>query len=910
VLVEHHGSGDPSGEGRRHPVGRGARDARIAMHAPRLSPPAALAAVALFATPHASAFQVSTTYDKPAAAPQTGGPAAGAQRTPRCDAGGAGALVVWSDDRTSVDASFRQSGDDVYGQLLDALGQPIGPQPLLIAAGAGEQTGPQVSWNGSHWLVVWNQQLVTGSGFDWRLHARRVAADGTLLDPTPIELPMTNSAAMYFDVEDLGGDWVVMTEGASDGAAGIEVARVAANGGVLDASPIELVSQSVFLNLDANVETAGNRMLLVYGTGSGLVGRLYDHQLQPVGAPLAVPTVFAASNDTHFYFAWHDGTNMRGTPMDTSGALLAPNGFVIAAGGQVTGPPSFESMAWDGATWWIAWQHVLDGIEVQRVRPTGVALGAPIAIDPANADEHALPAVCARPGGGVQLVWSDIVGTPVPSWDVYTLGLASNGAPGTASVLSLSAPSHARCELAPGPDDTLLATAVAHTSNAYTILAWRLDSFGNALEAPFVVDEDDLLGAPAAAWNGTHWLVVWTNGNDVLARRYDVALQPVDPAPVFVMSGVDADVEALGDDFLVVAGRFGTLPQTLGVAAVRIDGSTGALLDTTPIALGLNHSRSPRVVAVAGRWLVVWQRTFSFSNPQGPVEGAFVEASGATLGAFTVTTGTGGQPDVAIGANDAALVVWRQNSLANADNSIRARRLDGSGQFVGADFLVAQAEGRQLDPAVAFDGDQWVVVYEDTRERLFELDERTGVFATRVASDGSILDPNGFRLWSIDEQAQDPAAAASHGDVVVAAAHFDAASGIAAWHTNVRRIGHWQDVGAALPGAVGAPVLDGRGRFALGATIELQVSNALPGTFGWYVVGASEWALPLFGGVLTPAPDLLVPLATDPNGRTGRLHTFAFSPVVGANLWVQAWLVDPTAPQGLAATNAVRTAGQ
>jgi hypothetical protein len=32
---------------------------------------------------------------------------------------------------------------------------------------------------------------------------------------------------------------------------------------LIDAAPIELVSQSVFLFLDANVEVAGNRLLLV-----------------------------------------------------------------------------------------------------------------------------------------------------------------------------------------------------------------------------------------------------------------------------------------------------------------------------------------------------------------------------------------------------------------------------------------------------------------------------------------------------------------------------------------------------------------------------------------------------------------------------------------------------------------------
>jgi hypothetical protein len=594
---------------------------------------------------------------------------------------------------------------------------------------------------------------------------------------------------------------------------------------------------------------------------------------------------------------------MRGTPMDTNGVLQQPSGIVLASGAQVTGAPGFSSIAWDGSLWWLGWQHVLDGIEVQRVRPNGLPLGAPIKVDPANADSHDVPVVSARPGGGAQLAWSDIVGLPFPSWDVFGLTVTTQGVPSAASILSTSAPSHARTELAAGPNGTLLATCVAHTSNAYEIRAWRLDSFGNTLEAPIVLDTGSQLGAGAAAWNGAVWLMTWTNGNEVRARRYDAALAPIDPAPIVVMSGVDPDVEALGTDFLVAAGRFGTLPMTIGVSGVRIDGTSGAVLDVAPIFLGLNYSRLPRVAAIGGRWLVVWQRNFSFSDAQGQVEAAFVDASGATSGAFPVTTFTGGQPDVAVNGNE-ALVVWRQNSLANAQNSIRGRRIDAAGAFLGTDFLVADAVGRQLDPAVAFDGTNHVVVFEDMREQLFELDERTGVFATRVTPAGVVLDPVAFRIWSIDEQAQDPAVVASGGDVVVLAARFDITPGVGAWHATARRIGHWKDVGAALPGVLGAPVLDARGPFAFGATLELQLSHAAAGTFGWFVVGASEWALPIFGGVLTPAPDVLLPLATDFAGVANLVRTIPFVPAPGSSLWIQAWLVDPTAVQGLAASNA------
>jgi hypothetical protein len=100
-------------------------------------------------------------------------------------------------------------------------------------------------------------------------------------------------------------------------------------------------------------------------------------------------------------------------------------------------------------------------------------------------------------------------------------------------------------------------------------------------------------------------------------------------------------------------------------------------------------------------------------------------------------------------------------------------------------------------------------------------------------------------------------------------------------------------------------VLDARGPFLFTSPLEFQLSNAAAGTFGWFVVGASELALPIFGGVLTPAPDLLLPLATDVTGHASLVRTVPFTPTPGSQLWLQAWLLDPTAPQGLAASNAV-----
>ena len=60
-----------------------------------------------------------------------------------------------------------------------------------MAAGPGAQENPKVAWNGTHWLVVFESTGVSGTGYYYEksLKAVRVAANGTVVDATPIDIP-------------------------------------------------------------------------------------------------------------------------------------------------------------------------------------------------------------------------------------------------------------------------------------------------------------------------------------------------------------------------------------------------------------------------------------------------------------------------------------------------------------------------------------------------------------------------------------------------------------------------------------------------------------------------------------------------------------------------------------------------
>lgn len=114
----------------------------------------------------------------------------------------------------------------------------------------------------------------------------------------------------------------------------------------------------------------------------------------------------------------------------------------------------------------------------------------------------------------------------------------------------------------------------------------------------------------------------------------------------------------------------------------------------------------------------------------------------------------------------------------------------------------------------------------------------------------------------------------------------------------------WSDLGNALAGTNGLPLLEGSGDLQFGDPTSIRLSNALPNTQGMFFVGISRMDLPIFGGVLVPQILIDLPMGTD---ALGEFEMFLDWPVhnVGMTVYLQAWLLDAGGPQGLAASNAV-----
>lgn len=117
----------------------------------------------------------------------------------------------------------------------------------------------------------------------------------------------------------------------------------------------------------------------------------------------------------------------------------------------------------------------------------------------------------------------------------------------------------------------------------------------------------------------------------------------------------------------------------------------------------------------------------------------------------------------------------------------------------------------------------------------------------------------------------------------------------------------WTDRLRGLGGASGIPLLRGNGTLLVGSTATFSIRGPAYTPLA-LVLGAARGDLPLFGGTLVPRADAIAGLTTSAGGTSTFALTVPSGLPVGVRLFSQAWLVDPTGPAGLTATNALECA--
>ena len=195
-----------------------------------------------------------------------------------------------------------------------------------------------------------------------------------------------------------------------------------------------------------------------------------------------------------------------------------------------------------------------------------------------------------------------------------------------------------------------------------------------------------------------------------------------------------APVVAFGGGRYLAVWTDGRADEATEIRAARLT-QAGALLDPSGILVSssANDAAVPAVTFDGSNFLVAWERN-------GNIFGARVSAAGQVLDspAFVISAASGPQGDPAVASNGSgSLVVWQDGRAGNDD--VFAARVSSAGDVVDpGGVAVSTAANGQTRPALTFDGQNYVAVWEDARSGPSDIR------GSRISPSNTVLNPNGI----------------------------------------------------------------------------------------------------------------------------------------------------------------------
>jgi len=341
---------------------------------------------------------------------------AASQTLPVVASSAAGALVAWVDPRNF------NTANDIYGTRISNTGAVIDQTNLLISRAGAVEANPSVAYDGTNYLVAWEDSRSFSTN-DVDIRGARVSAKGALLDKTGLLICNAAGAQQHPSVAASGGEFLVAwQDDRNDGVSGEDIygSRVSDAGVVLDPAGLAL-STTNDDQLSPVVAGNASAFLVVWednrnnSTSPDIFGTFVSHGggiLNPGGLAIAQTgdnevTPAIAASPTQFLVTWED----RG---DVFAARVANNGTVIDSSGSALqladfGEEQSPAVAALGNNFLVAWvdsRNSTDGIFAGRVLSDGTVPdfeGFPVCTLP---DNQSSPTVGATSNNWV-VVWQN-----------------------------------------------------------------------------------------------------------------------------------------------------------------------------------------------------------------------------------------------------------------------------------------------------------------------------------------------------------------------------------------------------------------------------------------------------------------------------------------------------------------------
>lgn len=437
--------------------------------------------------------------------------------------------------------------------------------------------------------------------------------------------------------------------------------------------------------------------------GTPRFGKAYSsHQGSPDGA-------FAGE---YYLVVWEDMRNgsrdIYCSPVSTSGSVLAQDGAAVAVSDDSQCDPA---IAYGGDSFVAVWQDWRMGsadIYGSRLNSAGEVLDrTPIAISSESVWQGCVDIACGR--GEYLVVWQQ---WGLDSWDIYGARVSSQGKLLDANALAISTGS------------------------------------GNQRR-------------PQVAFNGTEYFVVWEDGRnglcDVYGARVSGSGEVIDPEGIalsvsdYVQGG--PTVAYAGDGYLVVWHSWGA--EGSRILGTRMT-STGEVLDPEGIEISAPETgifdANPAVGARRGRYTVAWSRRNESSRQ---LYWAGLSGMSAILHDAPVALPMGGS------LFGACKVVcdYRQSMVLACDGRPGCRNIYGVrvrpvGKILDPDLLpISAPSNRQSSPDVSGNGRDYFAVWQG------RFSGSWNIYGARVDSTGAVLDPRRIVISDRESHEQDPAVA-------------------------------------------------------------------------------------------------------------------------------------------------------
>jgi hypothetical protein len=561
-------------------------------------------------------------------------------------------LVVWTDIEDKNEAR-----GDVYGTLVRPNGTVAGPRDIRITDAVGYKERPTVAFNGSHYLVVWDEYPVSASNVRGTL----VTTSGLALTPAGFDISAAPADQSNPVVTAVGTSFFVAW---TDFRGGPDVygARIDAAGSVVDPTGIPIAATADL----PSIASDGRNVLVAYQTreespvARGVRVDASGTVLDPAGFRLPTPgrdPVLAFDGDSYFVAAG-DLEPIRGTRVTPGGAVLDPAGIAISmSANNQTG----VDMASDGTNSFVVWSDDRTtgdggGLYGARVGPDGQILDdTGFLIAGAGAGNHPTDASVAFDGRNYLVVWSESQEQAIRAARVTRSGIV-------------------------------------------------LGRFDIAVTA----DPDDVLRSPEVAFGGGGLLVVWTSsayrGGDYVyelrGARVSTGGDVLDPTGLLI-SPLEAhetvDVAFGRSNFMVVwpdergdshKDIYGTRVTTAGVVS-----PPGGF----PIAATEGWQLTPQIAWNGTTHLVVWADASELLDPRtSDIRGARIDDAGTVLdpAGVPISSAPNGQQSPTVAANGPFLVAWldRRNGV-DGSRAVLAGRVDSDG-------AVAHDNGFMVIPSI------------------------------------------------------------------------------------------------------------------------------------------------------------------------------------------------------------------